>query len=250
MARDGKKRQKKLQKKAAKRKQKKTVINRRSALMAAPRLSRAKDWPVEAAWITSDWQKPEQIIQALVVRRGPLGHLALANVLIDTMCLGVKSAYARITDDLEYDETLKFMQKNQALVPADIDLIAKIIRESVAYAGELGFRPDKDLRKAMMVLGDANPDACLVDVPLGGPEGKPYFFAGPHDNVDRIMDTLMKKLGPDGFTYTVPLNPMDAGFDFDEALAIDDGLEDEFLEDESSDTIVLDESDYKSNRSE
>ena len=56
----------------------------------------------------------------------------------------------------------------------------------------------------MLVLGDADPDACDEVIPLGK-EGKPFFIAGPYDNVERIMSKLMRKLGPDGFTYIYPI---------------------------------------------
>jgi hypothetical protein len=95
----------------------------------------------------------------------------------------------------------------QKMAKADIDLVAKIIREAIAYARELGFRPDPDYRDAMPVLGDADPDACDVKVPLGGEDGKPFFIAGPYDNADRIMAQLTRKLGPDGFHYMIGADP-------------------------------------------
>ena len=57
----------------------------------------------------------------------------------------------------------------------------------------------------MPVLGNADPDACDVPIPLGGKDGRPFFFAGPYDNVDRIMAKLTRKLGPGGFTFIVPI---------------------------------------------
>jgi len=58
----------------------------------------------------------------------------------------------------------------------------------------------------MLVLGDADPDACDVPIPLGGKDGKPFFIAGPYDNVDRIMAKLTRKLGPDGFHFLFPVS--------------------------------------------
>lgn len=238
MARNEKKRQKKLQKQKAKRKQKQAQISKRMAQMGAPSLNRARDWPLEAAWITANWREREQLIQMLFTRRGPHGHIALGNVLVDTMCLGVKNAYGRITDEYEYKSTLETMRNNQEMVPADIDLIAKIIRDSVAYARELGLRPNKDLPQALKVLGDANPEACPLEIPLGGPDGRPYFFAGPNDNVDRIMKILTDKLGPDGFTYTVELGGApDLDMFLDEEI---DGIEEH-----DDGTIVLADTEYQ-----
>ncbi|MEM7134817.1 MAG: hypothetical protein AAF702_51645 [Chloroflexota bacterium] len=239
MSQNTKKRQKKLQKKNAKRKQKQATISQRVAAMTTPSLSRAKDWPLEDAWITADWQKREQIIQILVARRGPRGHVAIGVVVVDTMCLGAKNAYGGVTDEFVYQERLDGMRKNQEMISTDINLIAKVVRDSIAYASELGFRPNKDLPQAMAVIGRADPDACSVEVPLGGPEGKPYFFAGPHDNVDRIMNILTKKLGPDGFNYTYPLNPGD------DEVFLDD--EDEFgaFDSDEHHTVVLGDEEYK-----
>ncbi len=99
---------------------------------------------------------------------------------------------------------------------ADLDLVAKIIREGVAYARQLGFEPDPDFRKAMLVLGEANPDACPISIPLGGPEGKPLFVAGPYDDVPIIISKLTRAVGRDGFHYIVPIDP-DTEFFVDES---------------------------------
>jgi len=97
------------------------------------------------------------------------------------------------------------------MVEADVNHVAKIIRETIAYAKELGFKPDSDYRSAMHVLGDADPDACDVPIQLGGADGRPLYFAGPHDNVSRILAKLTRKLGPDGFTYIAPPGGEEAG---------------------------------------
>jgi len=104
----------------------------------------------------------------------------------------------------------------QYWIQADLNLVAKIIREAIAYAKDLGFKPDPDYRDAMLVLGDADPGACDVPVPLGGQDGKPFFIAGPYDNVDRIIAKLTRKLGPDGFYFLVPIGGEEEVFLLDE----------------------------------
>ena len=59
----------------------------------------------------------------------------------------------------------------------------------------------------MWVLGQANPAACHDPIPLGEPEGKPLFVAGPYDNATKIIAKLTAAVGPDGFHYLVPLDP-------------------------------------------
>jgi hypothetical protein len=208
-----KRRQKKLERKAAKRKAK------QQAEASAPKGRRAQlrasaSWPLHECLVTRDWRDTSEITQVLVARRSPAGQVAIGAFLVDLGCLGVKAAFGRLFDTLgEYKEMRDEMQSRQELVKADPNLAARIIREAIAYAKELGFQPDPDYRDAMLVLGDADPDACDEPVPLGK-DGKPYFIPGPDDRVQLIMAKLMRKLGPDGFHYLVPLDD-DAEF-FDE----------------------------------
>lgn len=102
---------------------------------------------------------------------------------------------------------------HQPMKPADLNLVAKIIEEGLAYARELGFGPDPDFRRARVLLSGADPAACSAPVPLGGRDGKPFFVAGPYDNVSQVMAQRTRAVGPNGFHYQVPLAP-----DFDEVV--------------------------------
>jgi hypothetical protein len=167
--------------------------------------------------LSKEWQEEGAITQILVARRSPSGQIAVGVFLVDPGCLGVKSAFGRPLHNMkEYRELRAGMRANQDMIKADINLVAKIIREAIAYAKDLGFKPDPDYHDAMLVLGDVNPEACNVPIPLGGKDGKPFFIAGPYDNVDRIMSKLMRKLGPDGFTYMVPISGDEEVFLLDE----------------------------------
>ena len=212
-----KRRQKARERKVAKRKQKRASPQPRlpkgRALLRA-----AGGWPLHECLLNEAWQQPEESTQILVARRSPTGQIAVGTFLVDLGCLGVKNAFATLFDSQrEYRRELcAEMMARQAMVKADLSLAAKIIREAIAYAGELGFKPHRDYRDAMLVLGGADPDACNVPIPLGGRDGKPFFIAGPYDNVDRIMAKLTRKLGPDGFTYLVPISGDEEVFLIDE----------------------------------
>jgi len=200
-----KRRQKAIQRKAAKRKQKrassKLPLTKGRALLHA-----ASGWPLHECLLTKEWQEKGAIMQILVARRSPTGQIAIGVFLVDLGCLGVKSAFGRPLHTIqEYRELRDGIKANQDMIKADTNLAAKIVREAIAYAKDLGFKPDPDYRDAMLVLGDADPDACEVPIPLGK-DGKPFFVAGPYDNVDRIMSKLTRKLGPDGFHFLVPLS--------------------------------------------
>ena len=214
-----KRRQQARQRKAAKRKKKKTrrSPSRLRSQSTRSLLRASGDWPLHECLLTKEWQEEGAITQIMVARRSPQRQIAIGTFLVDLGCLGVKSAFGRIFDTRrEYRQWRRGMMAHQDIVKADLNLVAKIIREGIAYAKDLGFRPDPDYRDAMLVLGDADPDACDVPIPLGGKDGKPLFIAGPYDDVDHIMAKLTRKLGPDGFHFLVPI-----GGD-EEVLLLDD----------------------------
>jgi len=207
MAQDPKKRQKALQRKKARRKQKQAGFKQLFRPSSRALLRQAGQWPLHEVLLAEEWDQEGAIVQILVARQSPQGQIAVGVFLVDLGCLGVKNAFARIFERTDYQKLRQDMTSGQPMIKADLNLAAKIIVESIAYADQFGFKPNPDYREAMQVLGEAQPEACPVHVPLGGQEGKPFFVAGPYDNVDLIMARLTKAVGPDGFHYLVPLDP-------------------------------------------
>ena len=205
------------QRKGTRRKEKRSLLSR---LMQSPRalLRASGNWPLHECLLTKEWREEGATVQILVARRSPSGQIATGTFLVDLGCLGVKSAFASLFDTRrEYEQKLRAgMMARQKIIKADLNLVAKIVREAIAYAQDLGFKPDPDYRDAMLVLGAADPDACDVPIPLGGRDGKPFFIAGPYDNVDRIMAKLTRKLGPDGFRFLFPVGGDEEVFLLDE----------------------------------
>jgi hypothetical protein len=213
-----KQQQKARERKVAKRKA------RQSRAPSAPRSNRgwlraSADWPLHECLVAEQWRDPGAIVQILVSRRSPQGQVAAGVFLVDLGCLGVKNAFGRFfSTQGEYAAELRNdLLSSQEMIHADLNLAAKIIREGVAYARELGFSPNRDIRDAQLVLGDADPDACDEDIPLGR-DGKPFFISGPYDNVDRILDKLTRKLGPNGFHYMIGIGGPD------EVILDEDGI--------------------------
>ena len=156
--------------------------------------------------MTKAWRDTSELTQILVARRSAAGQVAVGAFMVDLGCLGVKAAFGTLFNTVkEYEGLRNEMRSRQEMIKADLNLVAKIVREAIAYAQELGFRPDSDYRDAMLVVGDADPDACDESIPLGR-DGKPLFIPGPDDRVNLIMAKLTRKLGPDGFHYVLPVN--------------------------------------------
>jgi len=208
MPQDQKRRQKALERKAQRRRQKRTALQRGYGGLQ-PVLRAAAHWPLYECLVSKKWQDTMKLTQVLVVRRSPLGQVAAASFLVDLACLGVKDAFPAVFDSVaEYNQKLRRRAtEQQAMIPADLNLVAKIIRESIAYARKLGFAPHQDYAPASILLGNADPEACDLPVPLGGKNGKPFFCSGPYDNVPRIMAQLERAVGPGGFDFLIGIHP-------------------------------------------
>lgn len=168
--------------------------------------------------MTKDWQNTRNIIQVLVARRSLLGEVICGVFLVDLGCLGVKNAFpSKAFGSVgEYRSNLRrSTTERQEMVPTDLNLAARVIREAVTYARSLGFAPNRDYPDAAILLGDADPDACDVPIPLGNGEGKPLFIAGPYDNSRRTIAQLIRAVGVGNFEYLVPLEDVVEGEDED-----------------------------------
>jgi len=195
-------------------------------------LREAANWPVMECWVNEEWRDPMQLNQVVLARRNPsTGSVAVASYLVDRACLGVKNALvAKFATAHEYrTEFLQGVQMRQEMIRVDVDLAAAIVKAGLDYAASLKFRPHRDYADAAILLGDADPTAVTETIPVGGQEGKPFFVAGPYDNVDKIVAHLERVLGPGGFHFMAPIDPETGDWlseDDENWLEIDDDEDD------------------------
>ena len=141
----------------------------------------------------------------ILSRRLPDERIAMASFVIDAYCLGVKDATARIMNPFDYQEYVDHVESTASLSAVEPAYLVKLIKESVAYAKDLGFNPHRDYKKARNIFGDIDPNACLESFEFGK-EGKPLYISGPLESapkIRRIIDHLTKRLGPEGFDFLV-----------------------------------------------
>jgi hypothetical protein len=209
MPKDQRKRQQIRQRNAARRKQKQHSAG--APALAAPRavLRAAAHWPLEECLVSEGWDQQGALVQILVARRSPVDQIAAAVFLIDSSCLGVKNADVKLFDSpLDYRNGMRArIAALQGLLPVDLDLATKIIRDSIAYARALGFHPHRDYQAAAPFLEGGDADRSAVPVPVGGPDGKPLFISGPYDDVPSILAQLERAVGPGQFNYTIRVDP-------------------------------------------
>lgn len=155
--------------------------------------------------MSDEWTEHGALVQIVVTRSrlpaDPHHNCAIGVFLVDLGCLGIKNAFARITTRAERQELVARIQQTAQLSEVSPDLALKVICEATAYAADLGFDPHPDAAAALPLLHDADPSAAAEQIPLGGPEGKPLYIAGPHDDPDRILHQLEARLGRDAFHY-------------------------------------------------
>lgn len=166
-------------------------------------LHQCSDWPLYEVLLSEQWNKEGELASMLVARQSPRsGKIAAASFLVDLGCTGVRSAFVRICQSpADYARRLRNpLLDQQQMAPSDLNLVARIVAEGLAYAEGLGLAPDPEYRQAARLLARAEPEACSVDIPLGGKDGKPRFIARPGDDVDQVMAALERTVGLDGFS--------------------------------------------------
>lgn len=161
----------------------------------------ARKSPVYQCLIADNWVE-EMFSPIIVSRQKPNGHFILGSYIVDLQCLGVKNAnYEHDLGREEYQEQLEMYARGMGnnFVQIDPNLCFNIIYAAVEFAEDCGFQPHRDFSVAKYILDDV--DALeYVEVPVGK-GGKPFFVAGPYDNVDRILATLKRHVGEGNFDY-------------------------------------------------
>lgn len=222
------KRDQKRERNRIKRQQKRKEMSRAAAENVEKfNLRAAADWPILSCWVNEGWEDLEVINQVIVARQDDAsGRVAVGMYLVDRACLGVKDAMIEVFPNAAVfrQNLLERVAQTQDIVEVDFNLAAAIVDAGRVYAEGIGFYPHKDFRSARILLQGADLTAVREPIPVGGKDGKPFFIAGPYDNVQSIVAKLTRRLGPDGFQFMAPLEMLGPDFSLDdlERLAEDD----------------------------
>jgi hypothetical protein len=191
--------QKALQKKRAKRELKRKQV-RQGASGQSGILSKAREWAAAVRAPIADVLVPASLFEVgigtvWISRLLPDGRYALAGILVDTYCLGVKNALFKIFEGTEYPGFLDGMQVGSGgeLVRQEPAYARKLVEGAIAYAGNLGFAPHPDYRVAGLIFGDIDPAECPVDFTFGL-NGRPMYIEGPDDS-PAMQRRILTQLG-------------------------------------------------------
>jgi hypothetical protein len=137
--------------------------------------------------------------------------VALGGFLVDAYCLGVKDAMYRELDEGEMEELLDEVATTAPFTPVDPPYARKLLREAATYAQSLGLPPHADYVMVEPLFGDVAADACDVEFQFGH-EGRPLYVPGPTESATQIrrrIDRLRRRLGDDGFDFSLPEEAFD-----------------------------------------
>ena len=201
----GKKRHRSTKKRPARKRQPKSRHNAPGRRVPSSVMGRLKrQWPFHEVLVNENWRDFGGLTQLVVSRRAEeSGDIVAGVFLVDLGCLGVKNGFLSFLYPGEYDHLVDGMRETQPMVACEPDLAAKIVLTGLEYADNLGFKPHPDAVEAFLVLLGADASACDELVPHGDGKGRPFYISGPHDNVKRILATLDRTVGPEGYEYIV-----------------------------------------------
>ncbi len=212
MPRDERKRQKALMKKRSKQKAAGSHRSPQQEFMSLSTqaiIRRARTFPVVECLISADWEQGSGLVQIILARQQPDGDICFGVYLVDKYCLGLKNTFARtgFSRTRYENEFSGSIFHEEGSVECPLELAHQMIYESIDYAAQFGFEPEKDFASSQFLLaprGELKEPYKLTF----GQNGKPFFVAGPRDNVARIINQLEKTAGPGNFHYFAPI----AGF--------------------------------------
>jgi hypothetical protein len=206
--------QKALQKKRAQREQKRRQTKPKSAGPSGA-LSLVREWAGVGQAPIADVLVPTTLFEqgigtVWLSRHLPDGRHAVAGILVDVFCLGVKNAVYKIVDAVDYPTVLARIQA-QPTERQHPSCARKLVEEALAYAKDLGFEPHADYRIARLIFGDIEANACPVRFTFGQ-NGKPFYIDGPNDTPAikrRILKQLERHCGPGGYDYLIAVSDSD-----------------------------------------
>ncbi|MFL5660431.1 MAG: hypothetical protein ACJ8BW_03685 [Ktedonobacteraceae bacterium] len=212
MPRDPRKHQKALMKKQSKHKaalQSKAHQQASSSLSSQAIIRRARTFPILECWISANWQKDDLgLVEILLARQQPDSDICFGVYLVDKYCLGLKNTFANagFSRTRYQNEIFNKVFRETEPQACPVDLAHQMIYASIEYAAQFGFQPDKDFALTQYLLAPRGELEETYQLTFGK-NGKPFFIAGPHDNVARILKQLEKTAGPGNYDYVAPLSP-------------------------------------------
>jgi hypothetical protein len=196
-------------------------------------IAKGRTLPIINCYITIDW-KELGIATVCIVRQMPSGKLLIGSYVVDIYCLGVKDTlfFFGIEPDNIYEEVLNRAYGGDNFEEIDANLAQNIVWGALEYAEDLGFTPHRDFEVTEYLLDPAD-KIEYVEVEFGK-DGKPFYFSGPYDDTDKILNKLVNKLGVGGFNFILNEDAWEYD-DWDDENDDDDDRDEDWDDEEDED---------------
>jgi hypothetical protein len=209
VARDPKKVEKAVMKKRRKQKQAASKKHPSPLAIRSPHalIRSARTFPLIECLITRGWQTDTTLLtQIVVAREQPNQGVVFGVYLLDRACLGLKNTFcnADFSRTRYQQEVITKVASATPLEKCPPELAHQLIYQAIDYAAQFGFKPQKDFKWSQFVLESRGvlPEPYSLTF---GKNGRPFFVAGPYDNVQAILAKLDATAGPDNYVYVVHL---------------------------------------------
>ncbi len=163
--------------------------------------------PLLGAWVAEALFE-NGIGSVLVARSLGTNEIVAGIFLVDVWCLGVKSAFMKVFPAESFEEFLADFQQDEVLSEVAPAYAAHLVVESVGYASQLGFSPQRDYGDTTAILAGIDTSRC-TDTFVFGREGKPFYVAGPYETPqgsDRIITQLHTVCGKGNYHLLIPVS--------------------------------------------
>lgn len=137
----------------------------------------------------------------LFARQSASGEVAAAIYLLDTYCLGVKSAFGVFRTKTEFLQMYEDMQEQENIQPLEPGIAKGLVEGAVEFAKALGFVPHENYRKLQPIWGDVERGQLDDRFSLGF-NGKPFYIPGPYDDEatqEYVTSTLARQFPEAGY---------------------------------------------------
>ncbi len=189
--------------------------------------TRARKLPVYKCFVNLDWQE-SRMANVFVTRRHTNGNLTVGCYLVDLLCLGVKDTFFWFSEP-EQEVTMRVMDGPNMEI--DYNLAHNIVFAGHDFALDYGIDPVKEFALTRLLLEEDTDDIPLLDITVGGPDGKPHLMVYKPGQYSAALAALRKNAGEGGYHYTVSAHfGLGEGEEYEEddlyaGLEPDDGLE-------------------------
>lgn len=178
-------------------------IHSREYFRVENRIYKARRWPVYECLINPSW-KERGLANILLSRQQPDGNIVFGTYLVDLFCLGLKDTFCNVNFTLSrYEKELKSrIYQDENPIDCQISLAHHIIYGAIEYASKLDFKPQKDFEMSKYILEEPSKIEESVSIEFGK-DGKPFFMAGPNDDVESIIKKLERNVGKGNFYFII-----------------------------------------------